>query len=124
MKVINRYFKFILWQDVEKNSKRKISDWIFIFIKYFFAIIHTVAIIYISTIIDLPDIFKLIFLIYGVLSMFTTQPASCAQDHIDENKLSHFYPILGYYNIIDTFIAPIFLFRYTKKLVEKENSKN
>lgn len=57
MKVINKYFKFILWQDVEKNSKRKISDWIFIFIKYFFSIIHTVAIVYISIIIDLPDIF-------------------------------------------------------------------
>ena len=120
MNVLKNYLKFILWQDIEKTNKKKKSSWLYLFIRYAFALFFTWGIYYISGELNLSKPIRIIFVIYGVLSILATAP--CYSIQLNKDGLEGWLPSFGRYNSLSTFVAPIYLLKYCIDLEKnKEN---
>ena len=114
MNVLNNYLKFIIWQDIEKTDKKKKSSLVFLILRYAFALFFTWGIYYISGELNVSKPFRIIFVIYGVISMLTTAP--CYQIQLKKEGLEGWLPSFGRYNSLSTFVAPIYLLKYCMEL--------
>lgn len=114
MNVLNNYLKFIIWQDIEKTDKKKKSSWVFLILRYAFALFFTWGIYYISGKLNVSKPFRVIFVVYGVLSILTTAP--CYSIQLEKKGLERWLPSFGRYNSLSTFVAPIYLLKYCMEL--------